>query len=501
MKNVRIIKYNLDGEFVEIFDSVKAASDSVGLSSHSGIVACCKQKPNANTTGGFQWRYYSEEYPLNIGRPPKRGETFKKIYGVGTDGHSSIQNKKKKTSIENYGYEHPMKSQEVKRSYEKTCLLKYGVRNVANNDEIKLKISKSERERKSAEYIEKNIYGDLNLVSLNSLDQFEILSSSCNHQFNINRQLLTIRRRNSHVVCTICNPPDKNQKSEIENTLKSEIDKICDNIETNIRNLTDRKIELDIYLKDYKIGIEVNGSKFHSEEYGKGINYHLDKTNLFNSFGIRVFHFYDDEIENKMDIILSMIKNSTGKSKKIWARKCKVEKITNKESLIFLEKNHMQGGVNSEYCYALKYENEIVSVMTFGRVRKILGYSNSENEYELLRFSNLLGISVVGGASRLMKKFISDVSPEKIITYANRRWSEGNLYEKIGFSFSGFTNPGYDFFYKNKRVSRHKLRRVELIKMGFSPDKKTQEILDEISAYRIWDCGNYKFIWQKKTSE
>ena len=141
MKNVRIIKYNLDGEFVEIFDSVKAASDSVGLSSHSGIVACCKQKPNANTTGGFQWRYYSEEYPLNIGRPPKRGETFKKIYGVGTDGHSSIQNKKKKTSIENYGYEHPMKSEEVKRAYEKTCLLKYGVRNVANNDEIKLKIS------------------------------------------------------------------------------------------------------------------------------------------------------------------------------------------------------------------------------------------------------------------------------------------------------------------------------------------------------------------------
>jgi hypothetical protein len=501
MKNVKIVKYTLDGDFVEIFNSVREACDSVKLSSHSGIIACCRQKPNANTTKGFQWRYYSEDYKLNIGKSPKRGETFKKNHGVGSGGHSTIQEKRVKTSIERYGVEHPMRNEEVKKTLEKTSLLKYGVKNPASNSDVKLKISKTERNRKSREYIENRINGNLRLVDLKDSDEFELLNLECGHQFIINRQLLTIRSRNSHDICTVCNPPEKNQKSEIEILLRSEIGKFFGNVESNVRDLTDRKVELDIYIKDFNVGIEVNGSKFHSEEFGKGKNYHLDKTNLFSSVGIRLFHFYDDEIENKLDIILSMIKNSAEKSKKIWARKCQILRISNKEALKFLEKNHMQGGVNSEHCYGLQFEGEIISVMTFGKTRKILGYSNSENEYELLRFANKIGISVVGGASKLFKKFTSEISPDKIISYANRRWSNGNLYEKIGFTFEGFTSPGYDFFYKNKRVSRHKLRRGELIKMGFDANKKTEEILYDIKAFKIWDCGNYKFVWQKKTLE
>lgn len=501
MKNVKIVKYDLDGNFLEIFSSVKEACNSVGVSSHSGIIACCKQKPNANTTKGFQWRYYSEDYQSNIGKALRRGETFKKNYGTESEGHSLIRERIRKTSIEKYGVDHPMKNEGVKKTLEKTSLLKYGTRNPAINSEIKSKISKTERERKSGEYIKDHINGNLILIELKDSDEFVIANSECGHKFSINRQLLTIRKRNSHVICTECNPTDKNQKSEIETLLKTEIEKNFENVDSNVRNLTQTKKEVDIYLRDFKIGIEVNGSKFHSEEFGKGKNHHLDKTNLFNSAGIRIFHFYDDEVENKLDIILSMVNNSAGKSKKIWARKCQILRISNKEALKFFEKNHMQGGVNSEFSYGLKFDDEIVSVMTFGKTRKILGYINTENEnvYELLRFSNKIGVSVVGGASKLFKKFVSDVSPDKIISYANRRWSNGNLYEKIGFTLDGFTSPGYDFFYKNKRISRHKLRRSELIKMGFDSNRKTQEILDEISAYRIWDCGNYKFVWQKKS--
>jgi hypothetical protein len=99
----------------------------------------------------------------------------------------------------------------------------------------------------------------------------------------------------------------------------------------------------------------------------------------------------------------------------------------------------------------------------------------------------------VGGASKLLTYFIRSVFPQKITTYANRRWSNGNLYEKIGFKFVSFTEPGYYFFYKNRRVSRHALTRKALVKMGQNPSKTTEEMLADVNAYRIWDCGNYKF--------
>ena len=32
-----------------------------------------------------------------------------------------------------------------------------------------------------------------------------------------------------------------------------------------------------------------------------------------------------------------------------------------------------------------------------------------------------------------------------------------------------------------------------IVKMGQNPSKTTEEMLADVNAYRIWDCGNYKF--------
>ena len=64
---------------------------------------------------------------------------------------------------------------------------------------------------------------------------------------------------------------------------------------------------------------------------------------------------------------------------------------------------------------------------------KNLGNSHTENEYELLRFCNKLNTNVVGGAGKLLKFFIDKYKPSKIISYCDRRWSNGNLYEKNRF--------------------------------------------------------------------
>ena len=57
-----------------------------------------------------------------------------------------------------------------------------------------------------------------------------------------------------------------------------------------------------------------------------------------------------------------------------------------------------------------------------------------ENEYELVRFCNKLNTSVIGGADKLLQYFIRTYQPKEIISYADRRWSQGRLYDKLKFT-------------------------------------------------------------------
>jgi hypothetical protein len=104
--------------------------------------------------------------------------------------------------------------------------------------------------------------------------------------------------------------------------------------------------------------------------------------------------------------------------------------------------------------------------MTFGKKRMILKTDSSVDEWELLRFCNKKHLSVVGGASRLFKKFKEDRNPKSVISYANRDISNGNLYKKIGFSLCAKTMPGYWWCIRGKKYHRsnfmkHKIAQTE----------------------------------------
>ena len=85
---------------------------------------------------------------------------------------------------------------------------------------------------------------------------------------------------------------------------------------------------------------------------------------------------------------------------------------------LFLDNNHIQGNVNAKFKLGLYYNDELVSLMTFGSLRKNLGNKSSDNQYELLRFCNKKGFSIPGGFSRMLSHYIKTESPEEIITFA-----------------------------------------------------------------------------------
>lgn len=488
-------QYDLEGRLIKRFDSARKAAESMGLSSHSGIVQCCRHDQSSIQTAGFQWRYADETSSSDnsyIGPARERGEIFRQKYGVGSDGHDSLIEKRIQTSLERYGESHPMRNASVKKLIKETSRRIYGFDNPAQHPDIKAKISESERIVKSASFLSL-FSASLEFIDLSSGDLILFRSRDCGHEFEINRQLLSVRNRNESTICTVCNPPEMGKTSEIERELGRLID--FTRVEKNVTGLVQSRHEIDIYLPEKNLGIEVNGIKFHSEEYGKGEDYHLNKTKMFASVGIQILHFFDDEISQKMDLVLDMIRSKSGLNRSIYARNCSVRKIDNPSD--FLNANHLQGSVHSSAAYGLFHEDELVCCMTFGDLRKSLGYSKSEGTWEMLRFCNLLGHNVVGGASRLLRRFILDHDPQKIISYANLRWSNGEMYRKIGFEEDGRTKPGYFYFWKNRRVHRYFLRKSELVKMGFDPKKTEREIIDELGVPKIYDCGNIRFVWER----
>lgn len=254
--------------------------------------------------------------------------------------------------------------------------------------------------------------------------------------------------------------------------------------------------ELDITIPSMNIAFEYNGLHWHSELL-KEKHYHLNKTIECEKKNIRLFHIFEDEWIYKRDILESMIRNLLGITKnKIYARECIVKEVSPKEASDFLEKNHLQGKCNSTYKYGLFHNNEIVSIMTFGKSRHFIG--NCNFEFELLRFCNKLNTNVIGAASKLFKYFIKKHNPNSVVSYADRRWSNGNLYNKIGFIKYNESAPNYYYIIGNRRRYRFNYRKSILVKKYNCPiDVSEHDFCLSQKWYRIYDCGCLCYKWEK----
>lgn len=292
--------------------------------------------------------------------------------------------------------------------------------------------------------------------------------------------------------CPKCALKESMQEKELAKFLKQ-----FTKVKRNDRTILEGK-EIDILLPAYKIAIEYNGLHWHSSQY-LAEDYHLEKTELCEAKGYRLIHIFEDEWLHKQEIVKSRLMNLIGETpKKLYARQCNVHQVDTSEAMDFLNKNHIQGGVGSKYKYGLYHKGELVSLMTFGARRVSMGAKPVEGEVELLRFCNKLGYSIVGGASKLLKNFIKREKPVEIFTYADRRWSDGGLYETLGFEYLGTSRPNYYYVIKDKRENRYKYRKSELVKQGFPKELSEREIMDDRGIYRIYDSGTKKYSFLPK---
>lgn len=242
--------------------------------------------------------------------------------------------------------------------------------------------------------------------------------------------------------------------------------------------------ELDFYIPSRRVAIEINGIYWHSEIF-KEKDYHLTKHTLCENAGIRLMQFYCFEIENKFELVKSMIKSSLGLLDKIYARECKIVELTSKEYSQFLNKNHIQNSVNSSYRYGLVHDGKIVSVMGFSKSR-----FKSKEEFELMRFANAINTTVIGGANKLYRNFIKKQQPKSIVSYCQKRLFTGNMYEKIGMRYHKSTPPNY-FWAKGADIKT----RYQTQKHRLNTKVSEKEHMTSLGYYRVFDCGQRRYVY------
>ena len=186
-----------------------------------------------------------------------------------------------------------------------------------------------------------------------------------------------------------------------------------------------------------------------------------DKLNAQNQ---RIIHLWEDVYLRKTALVESRILAILGTFTRLHARHCFIERIDKPTTDNFLKINHLQGAVKAKFKYglylkphyverfigAVVYEDtencthnnipktikpKLVAVATFsgGRTMKV-GERIGTRSYELIRFASLQGYVVVGGMNKLLKAFSEEHQPDDIMSYADRDWSDGRSYEKLGFT-------------------------------------------------------------------
>jgi hypothetical protein len=428
--------------------------------------------------------------------------------------------KMKATMLERYGVENPFQSEEIKKkvytpennakrtkAIQTAVQEKYGVNNVFQLEDVKDRIKKLNQERYGVDNIMQTDFMKSRFSIENSIKQlpdgvYEKISSIEWWEEHYSNSLIDIAEELNishscahawaHRLDIEINRPTI---SLVHTKINSFLDSLNIVYENNTRSIISPK-ELDIWIPDHNLAIEVNGIYWHSEiSGGKEPLYHFNKTKLCLEKNIRLLQFWDYEIERSFDLISSMIRSVLKLPLiKIGARSCFCEFIDYTEASKFLNENHLQGSSTCSFYTALKskQDNEILAVIGFIKPRY-----RKDCDFELARFAVKQNYSIPGGFSKLLSHFISFTNVKRIVSYSDSRYSQGNLYSKNGWCLEKINSPSYQYTKDcNILENRMKFQKHKLPKLldNFDPNKTEWENMRDNGWDRVWDCGTKTWL-------
>lgn len=475
-------------------------------------------------------KYGTDHYFSSDDAKEKINEACLKKYGGNPRKTEQVKEKSKKTCLERYGVDNPFKSSEVKDKIKKTNIERYGCDNPSKNEDIQKKKHDTIELRYGKDYhlyttdISKKKYNTENISKLDFVKEKKKKTLMEKHIPKMNKILETFNIElysekyiDAHAKhewrCLICNNifescwnyiqqgylcptchPKTSGVSKSENEIKEFVKSLGFEIIENDRELIKPK-ELDIVIPEEKIAIEYCGLYWHSDEQ-KDKQYHIDKLNKCEEKGYKLILIFEDEWILNKDLVMNRLIHILNKSDstRIHARKCEIKEIPTNLKNEFLDLFHIQSSDASNIKLGAFYKNELIAVMTFSHGNISKGSKPKSEVWELNRFCTNYIYHIPGIASKMLEFFKKNYEWELIFSYADRRWSSGNLYEKIGFKFDKITEPNYWYVKGIERIHRFKLR-----KRRDEPKEISESNLRLSEGYRrIYDCGSIKYILYNK---
>lgn len=291
------------------------------------------------------------------------------------------------------------------------------------------------------------------------------------------------------VACPVCYPHQDPTVSRVEKELVAYLKQVYSG--TVIEN--DRSVlapkELDIYLPEKQLAIELDGVYWHNNSKKT-----LEKYKACQEKGIRLIMIYDYEWRQSQKKIQSYLCSQLGIfTRSIGARKCAVQVVMADQAKAFLADNHLQETTQnivtkSSVCLGLyDQEGTLLELEVFNRPRYNRKYS-----WELIRECSKAGVQVIGGKQRLLMHFRKQHSGS-IISYCDKRLFSGRSYNT--WLQLPDSPPDYRYYKSGKAERREKYMKAKLPGLldHFDPQKsETRNMLDN-GYLKIWDFGNFVF--------
>ena len=446
----------------------------------------------------------------------KRKENTIAKYGVEhTSSLDSVKAKTKQAFVDNYGVDNPAKSAEVYSKIRKTNYERYGVSTPIQNADILAKRTATNIEKfgvasptqvpsikqkqeqtlfdRTGKQNSKYIHIPQKVIDqLKNKDLFIELVTDKTINEVVEETKLDITTLYNYIRkydCSDCLKKDYTTTS-LERLIADFLDSINVEYEQHNRVIVG-PCELDIYIPEYKLAIEVGAVYYHGENTGRGQEYHHNKWKLCRDQGITLLTYFDDDIDKSLEVIKSKIRYLTKRASftQVGARKLILGPIAVESEREFFDKNHIQGFLNNRnYTVGAYYNEKLVAAMCV---------TNRKKYVEITRFAVDIEYSLPGVFSRLLKKYISDTNYRgEIVSFSDNCHSNGNLYKAAGFVIDDELGPGYYYSKGGRpRENRQKFMKAKIAKK-FNIDitgKTEVAIMQELGYNKIWDCGKIKW--------
>lgn len=418
-----------------------------------------------------------------------------------TTKKKSIVDKRKQTCLALYGYEFAQQSDVIKEQTKQTNLQKYGVENALMLSASKEACALSARKKSWELFAQtQSMYGALPLISEQEFKNVK--------DFNLKRDLITWKcKKCGHVFqhvwsgwklkCPRCFPINyRGMQEEISSFVKS----ICPDstIRYDCKSILKDARQLDIYIEDMKIAIEVNGCFWHNADkaaYGKCIPmmYHYNKSIECQKKGIRLIHIFEDEWLYRQKLCRSKLKKIICPSalKHIDWTQCQIGHAINSiEKQMFLEKYTLYGNDGSSGHFYLKYNGHIVAMLTYARMRNCAHQSH----WQILNYAEVNSFIVDGGFGILFNTFKDNVHPSLVSMHALLDWETKDSFSKW-LDFKRLDKPRLYWTHCTHRFKSTSINKSNArdVLQDYDAQKSFLQNMNDNGYYRIYDSGTLVF--------